>query len=182
MASDFLNVDADNLKAGVDQVMIGEIAPLNADSQRELVRIENELVAELVARARAKAEGDVLQVRSGKFVDSIHGDVVLENPDAHRSLAGMFAAGGTTHEGVFAEVLSDDPIAHVLEYGATIPPHEIDVSTAHALRFFGHEGVVFAASVAFPGAEIPPHSTIHAAFVEMEDEIVEKLESAAGEL
>jgi hypothetical protein len=182
MAADFLNVDATNLQADINQVMIGEIEPLNVDSQRALVRVARDLVSELVARARAKADGDVLQVCSGRFIDSIHGDVVVENPDSHRSAAIYFASGGVTHEGVFAEVLSDDPKAHILEYGATIPRHEIDANTAHALRFLAHEGIVFAASVQFPGAIIPPHSTIHAAFFDMEDEIVDRLESAAGTL
>lgn len=179
---DFLTVDAENLQADIDQTVIGEIAPLNADSQAALVKTENRLIDELIARARAKASGEVLHIRSGRLVASFHGEVTVDNPDRARSLGLYFAAGGVTHEGVYATVSLSDPIAPVLEYGAALPPHEIEPDTMHALRFLAREGVAFAARVQFPGGKIAPHPTLHAAFAEMQEEIITELEGAAGTL
>lgn len=140
-----IKVDLDEVLFRIDQVPDFILA--------EIAAVANRLEAELLDRARAKASGDVLQERSGRFLASIEGNVKVNA------------------SGVVAEIFSTDAKAHILEYGASLPAHEILPNRAHALRFDG----VFASRVQFPGATLAPHPTIHAAFAEMEGEIYDEL-------
>jgi hypothetical protein len=189
MPDDFLTIDEDGLKADLDHEIVQTLGPILPDTEQALVAAEQRLVGELVARIRAKASGEVLKQKTGRFAASIHGGVV--DQVAQVGLGAELLANISVLErikldiaseqgGVFAKVGSDDPKAHILEYGAELPPHEIDPNIAHALRFLGHDGAAFAARVHFPGARLKPHSTIHAAFAEMQAEIFETLENAVN--
>lgn len=151
---DLSDVSSDIVRADLDQVTI-RVVDIPAEVRAQLAAVEQRLESELVARAREKADNDVLSVRSGKFLGSIGGTVKA------------------TETGVIATVFSTDPIAGALEYGAQLPAHDISPSEALVLHFDGR----FAAHVHFPGATLAPHPTIHAAFAEMEGEIYDEISS-----
>ena len=134
-----------------------------AATRADLRSVAELLAGELVERARAKADGDVLHVRSGTYLRSIQASVALRADD------------------VAVVVSSDAPGAGLLEYGGTIPAHDILPSAAEALRFMRGAVAVYAASVHVPAIEVRPHSVIHAAFEDMGDVIRDTLEGAGGE-
>ena len=184
----FLNVDAANLHLDTDREIVETLGAIGPNTEQALVKTEARLAEELVARTRAKASGDVLQIRTGRFIASIHTETDVEGHiGLGRTILASFsriaaARADSPDQGVFTTVSIDDPKAHILEYGATLPAHDIDPNTAHALRFLGREGIKFAAHVHWPGAELPPHPTLHAAFAEMQIEILTDLEQAVGTL
>jgi hypothetical protein len=150
-----LSIDVEGTNRQIEQSVVKPLGELNDASRQALENVLAKLEEELVARARAKASGEVLQIRSGRFVESIQGEVTQ------------------TAHGVLADVFSRDRRAGLLEYGGRIPPHEIDPAYAHALHFLGR----FAARVHSPGATIAPHPTIHAAYEEMRARIYEDVEN-----
>src|ERR1700728_800462 len=110
--------------------------------------------------ARSKASGDLLQVRTGKFV---------------RSIKAGIRTGKTS---VTGRVYSNDPRAQLFEFGGTTPPHDIAPKNAKALLLQMRGGTVFAASVHHPGGKYEARNIIHSAFDEMKAEIVDSLERA----
>jgi hypothetical protein len=156
MVQQLLSVDPASLKIDTERVAF-QLDSFPPYLRGILLEVEERLERELVARAKAKADNDVLQVRSGRFEASIEGVV------------------NATSSGVYARVFSTDPKAGILEYGGDIPAHEIDPNTARALHFLGRGGETFASHVEWPGAHIAPHPTIHAAFSEMEEQIYQEL-------
>ena len=118
---------------------------------------------ELQGAARSKASGDLLQIRTGKFVRSIKASV----------RAGKHSVTG--------RVYSNDRRARLFEFGGTTPPHDIAPKNAKALLLQMRGGTVFATSVHHPGGKYEARNIIHSAFDEMKGEIVEDLESAARE-
>ncbi len=115
---------------------------------------------ELEGSARSKASGDLLQVRTGKFVKSIKAGV------------------STGKNSITGRVYSKDVRAHLFEFGGTTPPHDIEPKNAKALLLQMRGGNVFAASVHHPGGVYEARNIIHSAFDEMRAEIVENLEKA----
>jgi hypothetical protein len=151
-------VNAGEIQTQIEQSIVKPLGELNEASRAALIDVLLQLEDQVVTRARALASGEVLQVRSGRFVGSIQGDVT------------------ESATGVIADVYSRDPKAGILEYGGHIPPHEIDPNTAHALRFLGRAGgATFAARVHSPGATIAPHPTIDAAYDEMRSRIYQDI-------
>ena len=65
---------------------------------------------------------------------------------------------------VIGYVRSGNPLAHLLELGATTPAHDIMPKAADVLAFDGDAGTVFAKIVHSPGAVIPPYPAIKPAF------------------
>jgi hypothetical protein len=85
-------------------------------------------------------------------------------------LASIYGSVASKESRVVGFVRSGHPLAHLLEYGATTPPHKIAASVAKMLKFTGSSGDVYARFVNHPGASIPAYPAINPAF-----------EAAAGE-
>lgn len=130
---------------------------------------EKDIVKMLLAKIRGKLSGDVVQVRTGRYLRSLRSSVEK------------------TNAGVTAKVWTTDPVANILEHGGTIPPHEISPflgrisgKDKRALHFLGTSGEVFAAVVHSPGAEIKPHSVFKSTYAEEKTEIKSRLNEAVS--
>ena len=156
---------------GTDQVIrqIQNFVPEMRRPMEDAVRSAGERLRD---RARAKAEGEVVQERSGRLVASI-----------------QFAMR-SSETGVFGTVYSDDPSDPTFEFGATEQPRDILPNVKQALAFLGGSvstrilslgtaGAVYAAVVHRPVVEYPKRPIIHAAFDEMAEEIEHEIESAS---
>jgi hypothetical protein len=96
-----------------------------------------EWTGEILGRAKSLASGDVLQVRSGKFVASIR------------------ATTSVTNRRVTGRISSAAEQAGIFEFGGKTKPHEISAQNAKALAFALGGSTVFAAHVNNPGAVFP---------------------------
>lgn len=153
--TDWLQVDVEQV-----QVRLREIPP---GMHITLLREERKAEEMVLERARDLA-ATVLQVRTGRFVASIQGEVV-DDPDQ-----------------VMARVWSGDQKAHILEYGAQVPAHDEHPNDVKALLLQVSSGQVFAASVHHPADVIKPHPTIHEAYDELLPEIVHMVLDGVGDL
>lgn len=122
------------------------------------------LDAELLSVARAKAGGDLVQVHTGKYLASIKGDV------------------RNTENRISGIVYSDAPQADILEFGGTIPFHEILPNVAKALAFMMGGGQVFAAGVAMPDVVIKKRGPLHSALYQMHQKILSDMGAAVGDV
>jgi hypothetical protein len=147
-----IEVDASKLNLRLDK-----LAPAVHDALLVAVTLD---AGELQGRAVSKASGDLLQVRSGKFVKSIK---VSVRQSATR---------------VTGRVYSRDPRAGLFEYGGTTRPHEIVAKNAHALLLQMRGGTRFAAKVQHPGGKYAARDIIHSAFDEMKGDIAGDLTDA----
>jgi hypothetical protein len=147
-----VKVDADKVRLRFDAL---------PDKLRQALGLEaRSLASELQGRARDNA-ASFLKQHTGGFAASIE-ETVRVSP---RSIVG--------------KIFSKHPAAAILEFGGTIPPHEIAPKTAQALRFMMSEGEVFAQVVHAPGGTIKPHPIIHGAFDQMKGEIASGMTEAA---
>lgn len=153
------SVEAD---AEQTRLLLYNLDQISPGMRRTLVREETRAEALLIDRARALAS-TLLQVKSGRFVASIAGEITDEPSQ------------------VMTRVFSGDPEAAILEYGGTIPAHEERPETARALMFRVGSGTVFAAKVEHPADVIKPHPTIHRAFAELLPEILSAIITGAGD-
>ena len=78
-------------------------------------------------------------------------------------------------------VRSAHPLAHLLEYGANPPPHDIVPDVAGVLAFEGDAGTVYAKIVHHPGAKIPPYPAIYPAFEHARGEIAATLHTVLSQ-
>lgn len=155
------SVDDTRLTARLDR-----IAPEVRDALARALKPAAEAVAE-EARALAAAHIRYLGRKPGQYLASIYG--------------GLFDKG----DRIGGFVRSSDPLAHLLEGGASLPAHDILPSAAEVLAFAGDAGTVFAKVVHFPGATMPPYPAIEPAFSAAEGELrglIERTvkEAAAG--
>lgn len=137
---------------------LGKLQPAVHDALVVAVTLD---AGELQGRAQSKASGDLLQVRSGKFVKSIKAGI---RQSADR---------------VTGRVYSRDPRAHLFEYGGKTKPHVIEPTAARALLLQVRGGTRFAARVQHPGGKYDARQIIHSAFGEMKAGIAEDLVNAA---
>ena len=79
-------------------------------------------------------------------------------------LASIYGGVSDNNGRVIGYVRSGNPLAHLLELGATTPAHDIMPKAADVLAFDGDAGTVFAKIVHSPGAVIPPYPAIKPAF------------------
>jgi hypothetical protein len=121
------------------------------------------LDAELVSLARAKASNDLVDIHSGKYLASIKGDT------------------RNTENRISGIAYSDAPQASILEYGGTIPFHEILPNVATALAFNMGGGQVFAAGVAMPDVTIKKRGVLHSALYQLHGKIVSDMGAAVNE-
>lgn len=143
--------------AGEIALQMASIPPLVHEA---LVAEEYILEQRVLARAKQLA-ATLRQVRTGDYVASFQGRVEDEQSS------------------VLGRVYSGSPAANILEWGGTIPAHEIDVKNAKALHFAAFlRGDVFAARVYFPGAVIKGKPVLHQALAELQGEILDGLVDA----
>ena len=116
--------------------------------------------AQSSALAHIRYEG----TKPGQYLASIYG--------------GTFKSPGV----VGGYVRSGNPLAHLLEFGAHPPPHEILPSAADVLAFLDGFYQVFAKSVHSPGATIPAYPALRPAFEGAEGDIRSAIEQAAHTL
>lgn len=116
------------------------------------------------AKARAAAHIRFEGAKPGQYLASITGGVSAK-----------------TENRVTGYVRSGHPLAHLLEYGAKTPAHQILPKVADVLRFFGPSGLVFAKAVNHPGATIPAYPAIIPAFEAKRGAITEALTRAVRE-
>lgn len=120
------------------------------------------------ARARAAAHIRFQGTKPGQYLASIVGGVSTK-----------------TQNRITGYVRSGHPLAHLLEYGAHTPAHEILPKVADVLAFMGDAGMVFAKAVHHPGATIPAYPAINPAFEAMsgriKDALTEAVKQGAGE-
>lgn len=115
------------------------------------------LAGELASTARALAGGTLVQEHTGKYVASIRPGV------------------RTSKNSVTGRIHSRAPQAAILEFGGTIPAHEILPKVAQALAFMGPAGKVFAGRVEHPASTIEKRGVLHAALKDMQGTIVSEL-------
>lgn len=142
------------------------IAKLGKLSEATRARVRTaivELTQKLAERVRAKLSGEVLHVRSGALLASIHSEMVEGTNDIY---------GTVYSQGV--------PYAAIHEYGGVTSPHVIAAKYAQALRFEIGGEVFFRKSVNHPGSKIPERSYLRSSLAEMQDEIVARLQGAVA--
>lgn len=142
-----LTIDESRLVARFDKI--------GPDVHQALVAALNRLAGQIAANARGLAAAHIryLGKKPGQYLASIYGGV-SENTGS-----------------VVGFVRSGNPLAHLLEGGATIPAHDIFAKAGDALAFYGDAGTVFAKVVHSPGAIVPPYPAIEPAFTSARDEI-----------
>lgn len=149
--------DVDNRRA---VQRLEEISPRVRES---LLNVIGEFKDTLVAEVRAKAP-----VKTGAYRDSIHGIVYASNA----TVRSVIKAG--SREAFYA---------HILEYGATLPEH--DIVDAEGIMHFEEGGTDgFAKSVHFPGVALPERDIVtgpfKAARTKIETAIKEAVKDAAS--
>lgn len=102
-----------------------------------LALVVTQWTGELLGRAESLASGDVLQVRTGKFVHSIR------------------AGTSVTDRRVTGRISSKAEQAGIFEFGGKTGPHAISPQSARALAMAIGGATVFAAHVAHPGSVFP---------------------------
>lgn len=115
----------------------------------------------LAGKVRANLSGRVLNVRSGKLLNSIRNEMV-ENAT---SIYGRVYSQGV-------------PYAGIHERGGVTRPHVIVPVRAKALRFEVGGKVVFAQRVNHPGSKIPARPYLAPALAEMTPQILRDLADA----
>jgi len=101
-----------------------------------------------------------------------------KNPGSY--LASIKDGVASRDKRVVGWVRSGHPLAHLLEFGANPPPHEILPSAGDVLAFFWQAaGDVYLKKVNHPGADIPAYPAITPAFAAARGDIRHALEEAA---
>jgi hypothetical protein len=145
MTSDF-SMGFDVKVTGPDKVVL-QMQQLLPEVRAALEIVIRKSADQILGEARALASGDVVQVRSGRYLASLESRV------------------RSTPDSVFGYVWSDDPgLAAVFEFGGVQAPREILPNVAQALRFMGTTGMVFAEIVHRPSVTYEAKPIIHAAF------------------
>ena len=142
-----LKIDESRLVARLDKI--------GPDVHQALVQALNPLAQAVAAQARGLAAAHIryLGKKPGAYLASIYGGV-SEKPGS-----------------VVGFVRSGNPLAHLLEGGATIPAHDIFAKAGDVLAFEGDAGMVYAKIVHSPGAIVPPYPAIEPAFTAARSEI-----------
>lgn len=121
------------------------------------------LAEELRSVAQALASGALLQVHTGKFIASIRAGV------------------RSSKTSVTGRIHSKAPQAGILEWGGTVPAHEILPSAAQALAFAFQGHQVFASKVQMPAVHIEKRGVLHAALAAMQTTIITELKGTVAD-
>jgi hypothetical protein len=144
---------------------LGEITPRVRAAVSDVVGV---LQAELVDIVRARAP-----VRTGAYRDSIKGSLA---DSATGSIARVAAEPGGAGSAGSRKTF----YAPWIEYGATIPAHDI-APAGKIMKFDGGAGDVFRRVIHSPGGKIKAQEIIHGAFEEKRGDIVARIKAAALE-
>ena len=146
--------------------IVARLDAIGPSVRQKLIEVLTPLAEEVVADAKSRAQAHIryLGLKPGEYLDSIKGGVSLKND---KRVTGYIRSGS--------------PIAHLLEYGANVPAHEILPKIAKVLAFTGSAGTVFAKAVHSPGATIPPYPALGPAFEARKSEIKAALIEAGRE-
>lgn len=147
------------VKVKSDRIML-RLETLPNNVRNRLKTVAKDLELELLGRAKSRASGEALQVKSGKFVKSIKGSV----RSSTRRVSG--------------KVYSKDPRAALFEYGGSTPARDILPSATKAMAFMMTSGQVFAAIVHRPVVHYDARRIIGGAFDEMKGDIQAELAGA----
>ncbi len=140
---------------------------IKVDDRRALARVDALLPG--IRAALVEALGPVAQAMATDARQIALDHIRYEGTKPGQYLASIY--GGTFDKSsiVGGFVRSGNPLAHLLEYGATVPPHEIMPKAGNVLAFEGDAGAVFARHVSSPGATIPAYPAITPAFAAARD-------------
>ena len=154
-----------NMVIDGDTQIAAQLEKLGAGLRQALEEKLKPLAAHIASDAQDRAAAHIrfLGAKPGAYVASIKGGVASK--DAR----------------VVGWVRSAHPLAHILEYGAHTPPHEIKASVAKMLHFTGSAGEVFARIVHNPGADIPAYPAITPAFAAAADDVRAAINAAVKE-
>lgn len=155
---------------GVKEIS-GKFEHLPEDIRAALITEVTGLTAEVYARARRRA-GELLKVRSGRYLDSI----VQKVRTSTARVRGTVSAG----VGYTAPGRKPKRVPGFLEFGGHARARMIPVRSAKALHFLRGGNEIFAALVRHPGPTIAPHPIIYGALAEMQSEIVSGLQRATA--
>ena len=126
----------------------------------EMKEAAKKLKDEAVNYARTLASGPLVNVRSGRYLKSLKGSV---------------SSGQKT---VTGKIYSRDPVAHLIESGATRKAREILPNTKQALSFMLGGRRVFARAVHHPGSKMPAKHLLQQTIDDMQPDIFKELEAA----
>ena len=143
---------------------VARLDAIGPDTRHALVASLGALAQDVAADARsiAAAHIHVFGKKPGQYIGSIYGGV----SDKSYQVVGF--------------VRSSSSLAHLLEYGATIPPHEILPDAAKVLAFLEDSSTVFAKAVHSPGAKVPPYPAIDPAFDAARGRIEDAIDDAVS--
>jgi len=149
-----VQIKSDRIKVKLDE--------LPDEIRTDLKATTRTLAEELKSVAQALASGPLVKTITGKYAASFRVGV------------------RSSKSSVTGRVHSKAPQAAILEFGGTIPAHDILPKTAQALAFMGSAGQVFAARVHHPASHIDKRGVLHQALSDMEGAIVAELKGAVA--
>ena len=149
--------------------VVARLDSINERVSGELKNVVDTLEGELLEKIMAKTP-----VQSGALKASIEGKVTATRTGAIAEISAN-PTGGTSTGSRRAYY------ALFVEYGAKLPPHEIDADTKQALRFQLGGASAFAKKVQFPGGEIEAEEFMHGPFRQMRPRIEREIKAAVTE-
>jgi hypothetical protein len=142
--------------------LVKEFDVLPEEVKGNVVEEVTRLTHELYGRVRARAGGEVLQVKSGKLLASLRERISIKK----------YGVRGTVRSTLGRR-------AGFLEFGGHAKARDIMPDKATALHFLKGGAEIFAGLVHHPGPTITPHSYLLSSLEAMETEISEALGKAA---
>lgn len=155
-------VEAFDIQVKSDRIRL-KLDELPEELRGRLKSTAQVLAEKLRSVAQALAGGALLQVHTGKFVASIRTGV----------RASKTSVTGRIH--------SKAPQAAILEFGGTIPAHEILPNAAQALAFAFQGHQMFAAKVNMPAVHIEKRGILHTALEMERTTIITELKGTVAE-
>ncbi len=149
-----VQIKADRIKVKLDE--------LPEELRGRLKTTTQTLAEKLRTVAQALASGPLVRSHTGKYVASIKTGV------------------RTSKSSVTGRIHSKAPQAQILEWGGTIPAHQILPNTAKALAFLGTAGQIFAARVMHPASHIDQRGVLHAALDAEQTDIIAELKATVA--
>lgn len=152
--------------------LAGQFERLPESVRAALITEVTELTGDVYARARRRAGGEVLKVKSGRYLASI----------VQRIRIAAARVRGTVSAGVGYTAPGNKPkrVPGFLEFGGHARARMIGVRNAKALHFLRGGKEIFARIVRHPGPTITPHPVVYGALEEMQGEIMTRLERATA--
>lgn len=128
-----------------------------------LIHEVTDITFEVAARSRRRASGEILKVKTGRFLRAIRPRI---NISEYRVRGRVMVSG-------------IGRLAGLLQFGGKTKPRDIAPKNAKSLHFTKGGSEIFAGLVHHPGARIGRHPIVYGALDEMRDQIVDRLSKAA---